>query len=389
MDLKAVIKAMLFTPGNGGRWGLPLLFEGAPGVGKTAILTEVAASVGLHCEVVIASLREPADFLGLPVPDGDRAKYLPPAWAVRAAQAKHAVVFLDELNTAPPAVQAALLRCVNERAIGEMVLPPTVRFLAAQNKTEDAAGGWDLAAPMANRFGHLPWTSPDIQQWSSWLVASSALAPLVAEAGNAAAELEEESVLSQWEKPFAMAKGLVAGFLRSRGDLLHKQPTSTDPTASKAWPSPRTWEMATRAMASAKVHKLAPTDEDDLIAAFVGNGAAGELLTFRAAADLPDPEDLLDGKIKFEHDPRRLDRTCAVYSSCAALLSSPAAAKRDARAKAMWNLMGDVVTKHADILVPATLALVDSHLTGMKEARNVLAAMLPVLTAAGINPSSR
>ncbi len=56
-----------------------------------------------------------------------------------------------------------------------------------------------------------------------------------------AALVEEERVMNAWPNAEAKAKGLVAGFLRRRPELLHKQPKADDPQASRAWPSRRTW----------------------------------------------------------------------------------------------------------------------------------------------------
>jgi len=82
----------------------------------------------------------------------------PPDWAVRLVQAGKGLLFLDELSTAPPAVQAALLRLVLERRVGALHLPPGVRIVAAANPRSSAADGWELSAPLANRFVHLQWT---------------------------------------------------------------------------------------------------------------------------------------------------------------------------------------------------------------------------------------
>src|SRR5204862_102481 len=84
-------------------------------------------------------------------------RFAPPAWARRLAEAGRGVLFLDELSTAPPAVQAALLRVVLERAVGDLTLPDQVAVVAAANPPEQAADGWDLSAPLANRFCHLDW----------------------------------------------------------------------------------------------------------------------------------------------------------------------------------------------------------------------------------------
>ncbi|MPY96333.1 MAG: AAA domain-containing protein, partial [Acidimicrobiia bacterium] len=139
--------------------GVPVLLWGAPGTGKTSALRAMAGAAGLPCEVVIASIREPSDFAGLPiVVDGD-VRFAPPAWARRLAEAGEGLLFLDELSTTPPAVQAALLRVVLERVVGDLALPEAVAVVAAANPPEQAADGWDLSPPLANRFCHLDGTS--------------------------------------------------------------------------------------------------------------------------------------------------------------------------------------------------------------------------------------
>src|SRR6516165_11693296 len=137
--------------------GVPVLLWGAPGTGKTSAIRAMAGVMGLPCETVIASIREPSDFAGLPIVVGDEVRFAPPAWARRLAEAGQGLLFLDELSTAPPAVQAALLRVVLERAVGDLTLPDDVAVVAAANPPEQAAGGWDLSPPLANRLCHLDW----------------------------------------------------------------------------------------------------------------------------------------------------------------------------------------------------------------------------------------
>ena len=136
---------------------VPVLLWGAPGTGKTSAIRAMADALGWPCETVIASIREPSDFAGLPVVVGDGVRFAPPAWARRLAEAGRGLLFLDELSTAPPAVQAALLRVVLERVVGDLELPPEVAVVAAANPPEQAADGWDLSAPLANRLCHLSW----------------------------------------------------------------------------------------------------------------------------------------------------------------------------------------------------------------------------------------
>src|SRR6201997_819193 len=105
---------------------VPVLLWGAPGTGKTSAIRAMARAMGWPCETVIASIREPSDFAGLPVVIGQDVRFAPPAWARRLAEAGHGLLFLDELSTAPPAVQAALLRVVLERVVGGPTPPPEV-----------------------------------------------------------------------------------------------------------------------------------------------------------------------------------------------------------------------------------------------------------------------
>src|SRR3954470_5590842 len=100
---------------------LPVLLWGEPGIGKTAALNQLADALQLPLTTVIASVHEPSDFAGLPVVGDDPARQgvpmAPPDWAVRLVRAGQGLLFLDELSTAPPAVQAALLRVVLERRV--------------------------------------------------------------------------------------------------------------------------------------------------------------------------------------------------------------------------------------------------------------------------------
>lgn len=385
-NIETLLSAIWYTPGINGRKGLPLLIEGSPGTAKTSRLQQVARKLGFHVEVVIASLREPADFLGLPIPNADGSvHYAPPSWAKRVAQHTDAVVFFDELNTAAPAVQAALLRCVLEGQVGDLQLPPGIRFVAAQNATEDAAGGHDLSAPLANRFGHLSDMDVSVNEWADWLLSGGGEGD--EEMGTQASiRAREAAVAEVWPESFAMAKGLVVGFLK-RKNLLLKPPLASDPNSSKAWPSPRSWEMATRALAGATAQGLNETTCNTLVAAFVGLGPATEFATYRKEVDLPDPADLLDGKAKWKHDDR-LDRTQAVLSACAALVCPPKSAKRNERATALWAMMEPLAKDHSDLVITAARALIKSQLNmatlGEAACKKVYGLIRPAMLAAGL-----
>jgi MoxR-like ATPase len=136
---------------------VPVLLWGSPGTGKTSAVRALGESLGWPVEVVIGSIREPSDFAGLPVVVDGMVAMAPPSWARRLAAAERGLLFLDELTTAPPAVQAVMLRVVLERVVGDVALPDGVRVVAAANPPEEAADGWELAPPLANRLVHLEW----------------------------------------------------------------------------------------------------------------------------------------------------------------------------------------------------------------------------------------
>src|ERR1700761_4347462 len=215
---------------------VPVLLWGAPCTGKTSAIQAMAEAMGLPCETVIASIREPSDFAGLPVVSGTVVRFAPPLWATRLAEAGTGVLFLDELSTAPPAVQAALLRVVLERTVGDLTLPGDVAVVAAANPPEQAADGWDLSAPLANRFCHLDWPLDPRAVADGFVSGWPTPAPPV--------------LPQDWPARVPVTRSWVAGFLRVR-PALACAPPSDAASAGRGWPSPRTWEMAARLLAAA------------------------------------------------------------------------------------------------------------------------------------------
>jgi hypothetical protein len=369
MPLDRILDASLRTQS-------PLLVWGPPGVGKTAGIRAWAAGRGLPCWTVIASLREPADFGGLPVVgqyDGGApsVSFVPPRFATEAA-VKGGVIFLDELSTAPPAVQAALLRAVMDRAFGDLELDPTrVMIVAAANPPDLAAGGWDLAPPLANRFVHHEYGLV-IDEWVAAFPDYWGKAPAISFGADG---LEEAA--------WAQARSLTAAFIRARPELLVRVPRDAGAQGG-SWPSPRTWDLASRLWADAQSHGASPTDALPLVAGCVGEAAALEFVGWARELDLPDPEALLADPQSY----RRPERGDQVYAVLSAVVQA-ALGRLDAR---RWRSAWEILERAAqggdtDIGAVAARRLAAKHNGNLPVPVQQLAAYVPILKAAGVLPA--
>jgi MoxR-like ATPase len=218
------------------RW--PAFIWGPPGVGKSAIVAQLAADRGLQLVDIRAPLLDPTDLRGIPAVVGDRAEWFAPSFLPREG-APPGILFFDELNAAPPIVQASLYQLVLDRRIGEYRLPDGWRIVAAGNREQDRSVVYRMPDALANRFVHLEF-APSFDDWRAWAVRRQ-LNPMV------------------------------IAFLSLRRELLHK-PGSTE----RAFPTPRSWEIAADILDAYGAGLAA----DDALAGTVGRGAAIELQKF-------------------------------------------------------------------------------------------------------------
>ncbi|PPJ14136.1 AAA family ATPase [Nocardia nova] len=321
---------------------LPVLLWGEPGIGKTAALTQLSETLDLPLTTVIASVHEPSDFSGLPVVGEDPAAHgvplAPPDWAVRLGRAGRGLLFLDELSTAPPAVQAALLRLVLERRIGALRLPAGVRVVAAANPRSSAADGWELSPPLANRFVHLTWThDPDVVVRGLGGVWPRADLPT----------LDPE----KFPEAVAFARRAVCGLLAARPALVHRMP-SGEARRGGAWPSPRSWDMTLRLIAFATAAGVGRDVVSMLVRGTVGDGPGFELLTSIDRMELPDPEQLLACPDTADLPERGDLRQAVLDAVVAAVRRQPEKSRWDAA----WALLAKAVETGAPdlVVVPAT-----------------------------------
>ena len=240
----------------------PVFLWGPPGIGKSDIVKQIGEDAGREVIDVRLALWEPTDIKGIPYYNSDLGKmvWAPPA-ELPVDPESTAIIFLDELNSAPPAVQAAAYQLILNRRVGTYTLPKGVDIVAAGNREGDRGVTYRMPAPLANRFVHLE-MKVDFDDFQDWATLNKVHPDVVGYVGFA------------------------------KQDLYDFDPKSS----SKAFATPRSWVF---------VSDLLDDDDTDLdtlqnlIAGAIGDGLAVKFMAHRKiAGKLPKAEDILSGKVK-------------------------------------------------------------------------------------------
>jgi hypothetical protein len=386
--LEEVIVTCLMTPRNDPYdpacvWGVPLNIIGLSGGGKSERVAQACRMVEMPYQVVFPASKQPEDFGGAPfaTEDGIVIECILPQ-ANKLMNQGFGVLVIDELSTARPAVQASALGLVNDRRVGDHLLPPKVRVLTAMNPPEYAAGGFVLEAPLANRLMHVTYNMPTVDEWVDWLTGANKQS--FQNVQNA-----EMTVMQNWNNHWSSVRGLLAGFMQSNRGRIHQQPKPDDPKAGGPWPSPRMWNWAGRAIAASRCLSMPRDVENIIIQGCVGDGVLTEWAAWVAKADLPHPHDMLTKGWK--PDKQRLDITIAAMTSMASWLCEMKDDKQKlALAPAAWNLVGRVISeKIPDLAVRPASALVEAGLGNQCKDVTVKEAAKPVILELGRGGYSR
>lgn len=294
--------------------GIPVVAVGGPGCAKSTVINGLGKSLDLPVETVIASLREPSDFAGLPYITERGVELAAPTWAKRLVASGKGILFLDEISTAAPAVQAALLRVVLDRVVGDLPLPAGVAIVAAMNPPEQAAGGWELSPPLANRFCRIAWPSPSVADWADGML-------------QGFPEPRIPRLPSGWrEANIRQARAYMAGFNQHKGTALYRYP-KTEAEAGLPWPSPRTWDMAATLYAACLSVGVGKDIQLPLVGGCIGEGMALELCNWIETLDLPDVEEMLANPERYKV-PERGDVAYTFLASVAAHVTDKMTNKR-------------------------------------------------------------
>jgi len=243
----------------------PVMLWGQPGAGKSEAVQQLAVANNAELVDIRLSQYDSVDLRGIPVPhEGFTVWHAPVTLPFVGNDAfpddRMILLFLDEINAAAPSVAAVAYQLINDRRVGEHVLKPNVRVIAAGNRESDRGVTNRMPTPLANRFTHVE-VEVDAETWIEW-------------------------ALDNGVHP------IFAAFFKFRPALI----TTFDPSKpDKAFATPRTWAKAAKyygADMSADVLNAA-------VAGAVGQGPGAEFMGFTSIwKDMPDLDKLIKDPTK-------------------------------------------------------------------------------------------
>ncbi len=246
------------------RSGISVLLRGHPGVGKSSLAQELATAMNLELIDIRLAQRDPAELCGVYFPDHERQalELFAPAWVKQAVE-KPCLVFLDEINAAVTKLhQAAAYQIVLEHRVGQFRFHPETVVMGAGNLEEDNAIVASLSSALCNRFAHFI-LRPEVSDWLSWGVRHG-------------------------------IDGAILAYIGAHDvDVLYKN------NGEFAFPTPRSWEMASRVFARA-----ADGDRKRAVAACIGPSAADRFFTYYKIYGQFDVEGVVNRGQKISFDSR-------------------------------------------------------------------------------------
>lgn len=244
-----------------------LMLWGPPGVGKSDFARQLAARIeeetGKTVNLVDIRLLlfNPIDLRGIPTANEDKTAAVwlkPKIFDMDESEDVINILFLDELSSCSPSVQAAAYQITLDRIIGEHRLPDNCIVIAAGNRVTDKCVTYKMAKALANRLCHIE-IKANFTSWVAW----------------------------------AKSNGIhykVIDFLTARRDYF----MAFDPQKDElAFPTPRTWEMVSNIL---NVYDGDENAAHPMVSGCIGEAVASEFRMFCAVyRTLPSVEEIFDG----------------------------------------------------------------------------------------------
>ena len=227
--------------------------EGAPGIAKSSLVYQAAATLGIEVVEFRLAGGDSSDVRGIPDLSSGRTVFATPEEFPTDSDWQ-GIMFFDEIVQGSPAAQSALTELVLEGKMGTYRLPEGAMIVAAGNRRSDRAAVNEMPRHLADRFTFLG-VDPDVDDFAAW----------------------------------ATAEGLrpeVVSFVRARSELLSK----FDATVAKS-PSPRGWAFVSTILDG---EGYDPFERQMMIAGQVGEGAAVEFMGhLRLFGEVPTVEEII------------------------------------------------------------------------------------------------
>lgn len=292
-----------------------VMLTSAPGVGKSEMIRQMCEEDGIECIDIRLSLLNPVDLRGIPVVRGDKVDWVPPVFLVKRGPCRF---FLDEINVAPPATQAAAYQWVLDNKIGEWSMDrtpmttktgcvrPSQTIVAAGNRATDQAFVHQMPAPLRNRMAHVE-VEPHLDDWKDWAWAHDV----------------DSRIINFLQ--FTARVGVGINTESQHGLLFFFDPKIH---VTGSFPTPRSWAQVSRFIRQ-NPRFAAHTEA---IAGMVGGAVAQKFTAFIKIADkLPNADLILDGDLTI----RPPSEPSALYAFCGALTAALIRREAKVRAKAV------------------------------------------------------
>ena len=238
------------------RQKVPSFLWGAPGIGKSSIVKQIAVEQGVAFIDLRLALMDPTDLKGIPFYDKEShtALWAPPAFLPREGEG---ILFLDELNSAAPSVQSSAYQLILDRKVGEYELPEGWAIVAAGNREGDRGVTYRMPAPLANRFVHFE-LDVSVEDWREWAFKSG---------------IDER----------------IIAYISYKNEHLFTFDAKSD---VKSFATPRSWEYVANILSADLPKELLL----ETISGTIGKDVAVSFLSFmKVAAKLPNIDSILEG----------------------------------------------------------------------------------------------
>lgn len=313
--IETSVKTQINNPSLAG--SLPaIMLRGAPGVGKSTIVKDIANRLGIEFIDIRLAQLERVDLCGLPSVEDKITKWNIPSFWPRDTKSK-GIIFFDEITSAPSDVQVACYSVILDRAIPNTnyKLPDGWYVIAAGNRTIDRAVVKTMSSALANRFMHFE-VEANPEDWRGWAVKHD-------------------------------INPSVTGFISFRPQLLFKMDNQN---LEMGWPSPRSWEKVSNMLS------LFGDNEEILrkvVYGLVGPAAGVEFIEFhRTAKNFDDVLEMMTNPKAEVNIPSKADEKCAFAAAVAYLLWNGKSEKDDKqRVSGLYRILDKMTSDFCVMLV--------------------------------------